>query len=147
MTHQRTWDLLERRASGRVEETLTALIKAKKQVQELADSQARLGQMIGEYNRRLAALQMSAHSIGQVGIYQNYIEQVETLCRRLAATQQVAERQVAAAADAHREAETERARMEYLAQAETQRALQRAQRQDQRAMDAIAIARHQVRQP
>jgi flagellar biosynthesis chaperone FliJ len=142
MNANRTWQLLERRASTRVDEAFQSVLKVRQQLREVDESRQRLVPIVQEYERRLSALEAGPHSVGQSAIYRNYIAQIQALQRKLDDARAHVQRQLASVEAGHRAAEAERARMGFLADAQTRRAEVHQRKLDARAMDALAISRH-----
>jgi flagellar export protein FliJ len=141
MSRQKTWEALVKRAGLRVTEALLHLQRSRRQLAEFRANRERLEVMRDEYRNRLQQAQSKAHAMSDNTVYRNFIARIETLQQQMRESEAIAQKAVSLAEKRHREAETERLKMEWLQKREHERVRDEREAREQRQMEEAAIIR------
>ncbi len=141
MSRQKTWEALVKRAELRVTEALLHLQRSRRQLAEFRANRERLEVMRDEYRNRLQQAQSKAHAMSDNTVYRNFIARIETLQQQMRESEAIAQKAVSLAEKRHREAETERLKMEWLQKREHERVRDEREAREQRQMEEAAIIR------
>jgi len=141
MSRQKTWEALVKRAELRVTEALLHLQHSRRQLAEFRANRERLEVMRDEYRNRLQQAQSKAHAMSDNTVYRNFIARIETLQQQMRESEAIAQKAVSLAEKRHREAETERLKMEWLQKREHERVRDEREAREQRQMEEAAIIR------
>ena len=139
------WPVLVQKAQAQVDAQRVQVAKAWQQVQKSHDHWASLQRMLAEYRQRYMDTQRANHSVSDTLNYRAFIGQLQVLSVR-------AEQELVQAKLVHQqaqkvmaEAEKELRKMTKLTELEAERALAKDRVKEQRAMDELAVMRHQWR--
>jgi flagellar export protein FliJ len=141
MSRQKTWEALVKRAGLRVTEALLHLQRSRRQLAEFRANRERLEVMRDEYRNRLQQAQSKAHAMSDNTVYRNFIARIETLQQQMRESEAIAQKAVSLAENRHREAETERLKMEWLQKREHERVRDEREAREQRQMEEATIIR------
>jgi flagellar export protein FliJ len=141
MSRQKTWEALVKRAGLRVTEALLHLQRSRRQLAEFRANRERLEVMRDEYRNRLQQAQSKAHAMSDNTVYRNFIARIETLQQQMRESEAIAQKAVSLAEKRHREAETERLKMEWLQKREHERVRDEREAREQRQMEEATIIR------
>lgn len=140
------WSLLTYKAQQHMVAQQEALAAWLRKVEQMQASQVRLSQMLQEYVQRQAHQDAQAHLVADALNHRQFMTQLRQLVDHATQQLQATQVQVAHARQSLMQAQMELDKAEKLeAHARTQERAQ-AVRREQRAMDDLAITRHQWRQ-
>ena len=145
MNKVQIWSRLAKRAEAQASNALAEVADARRRLQKLAASEARLLELRADYVARLQKVESASHAMSQNMACRRYISHVENLLQKIVEAQAVVRENIARAREKHREAETERVKMQHLAENEAARVLRLRNTREQRQMDQLAISRFNLR--
>lgn len=141
----KTWSLLARRVQTRVSAALAEVLKAGGRLAELQKSARRLAELHADYLARLSALQDERHTMSENMNYRRYIAHVTELQARLALQLEAARATLMHAKQLHQGLEVERNKLTGLAERALAAERRRQSALEQTRLDALAIARFNLR--
>jgi len=145
MNKVKIWSRLAQRAETQVSNALVQVVKARRRVEELASSEARLHELHADYVLRLRKVESESHAMSQNMMCRRYIAHVESLLQKLAETQASARGVLVQAREGQRTAELECAKMQHLAERAQAQVLHARKVQEQSQLDKLAITRFNLR--
>ena len=145
MNKVKIWSRLAQRAETQVSNALVQVVKARRRVEELASSEARLHELHADYVLRLRKVESESHAMSQNMMCRRYIANVEALLEKLGEAQMALRETLACAQKKRLTAEIERAKMQHLEEREEKKLLLARKTHEQRQLDNIAITRFNLR--
>ena len=145
MNKVQIWSRLAKRAEAQASNALAEVADARRRLQKLAASEARLLELRADYVARLQKVERVAHAMSQNMACRRYISHVESLLQKIVEAQALVHEAIARAREKHREAEVDRVKMQHLAENEAARVLRLRNTREQRQMDQLAISRFNLR--
>ena len=145
MNKVQIWSRLAKRAEALASNALVELAGARRRLQELVASEARLIELRTDYVARLHKVESEPHAMSQNMACRRYISHIESLLQKIVEAQLVVRENIAQAREKQRAAEADRVKMQHLAEAEAARVLRLLKAREQNQMDQLAISRFNLR--
>ena len=145
MNKVQIWSRLAKRAEAQASNALAEVADARRRLQKLAASEARLLELRADYVARLQKVESASHAVSQNMACRRYISHVESLLQKIVEAQALVHEAIVRAREKHREAELDRVKMQHLAETEAARVLRLRNTREQRQMDQLAISRFNLR--
>ncbi len=139
------WSLLARRVQVRASAALAEVLKAGARLAEIEKSARRLADLHADYRARLSVLQDERHTMSENMNYRRYIVHVAELQARLALQLEAARETLMHAKQLHQALEVERNKLTGLAERALEAERRRQSAVEQMRLDALAIARYNLR--
>jgi flagellar export protein FliJ len=139
MKPRAAWPVLAKKAKEKCDQALVALQKAREQVSHLQQSQKRIQDLREDYIRRSKLVESQPESMAQILNFRNFIQQLQSLSRRVELDLDHAHEEVKAKQLLLKAAEQKRIQMETLMEQDLKAVREYHRKREQKEMDAAGV--------